>query len=99
MAFILRRAIRRPPRQAQRNHSLIRLARLPCARTTNQVPAETAAAFGLFIAASLIPIFANKPASAVGPFAPAAELLNGRAAMLGFAILLTLEAINNAPLF
>eukprot|EP00798_Chlamydomonas_sp_ICE-L_P029433 gene29433-biopygen5357 len=55
--------------------------------------------FLLFIAASLIPMFQNKKAEAFGPFTPNAELLNGRAAMIGFAALLAFEATNGAAMF
>eukprot|EP00798_Chlamydomonas_sp_ICE-L_P015057 gene15057-biopygen24105 len=55
--------------------------------------------FLLFIAASLIPMFQNKKAEAVGPFTPNAELLNGRAAMIGFAASLAFEATNGAAMF
>lgn len=56
--------------------------------------------FLLFIAASLIPAFTNTKAQAFGPFTPNAELLNGRAAMIGFAALLGVEFMNNgAALF
>ena len=36
---------------------------------------------------------------AFGPFTPAAELLNGRAAMLGFGALLAVEADKGSALF
>lgn len=54
--------------------------------------------FLLFIAASLIPAFLRKSES-LGPFTPNAELLNGRAAMIGFAALIGLELARNSPLF
>jgi hypothetical protein len=55
--------------------------------------------FILFMAGSLVPILANKK-EALGPFTPAAEMLNGRAAMLGFASLIVAEAVNGGtPLF
>ena len=56
--------------------------------------------FLLFIAASLIPAFQGKKAEAFGPFTPFAEIVNGRAAMIGFAALLATEAVNGgAALF
>lgn len=61
-------------------------------------PTGVTITFLLFIAASLIPAFLRKSDS-LGPFTPAAELLNGRAAMLGFAALLAVEAIRQSPLF
>eukprot|EP00798_Chlamydomonas_sp_ICE-L_P023512 gene23512-biopygen18044 len=41
----------------------------------------------------------NKKAESFGPFTPNAELLNGRAAMIGFAALLAFEATNGAAMF
>jgi hypothetical protein len=35
----------------------------------------------------------------LGPFTPAAEMLNGRVAMIGFATLLIIEGIRGVPLF
>ena len=55
--------------------------------------------FLLFIVASLIPILKGSKKEALGPFTPAAEMLNGRAAMLGIAFLLLSEASQNAPFF
>ncbi len=40
-----------------------------------------------------IPAFQSKNDERLGPFNPAAELLNGRAAMIGFASLLVAEAV------
>jgi hypothetical protein len=44
------------------------------------------------VAASLVPMRVGAIAEAVGPFTPAAERVNGRAAMLGWAALLWVEA-------
>lgn len=49
--------------------------------------------FVLFMAGSLVPILANKKES-LGPFTPSAEMLNGRAAMIGFAALIAAEVAN-----
>eukprot|EP00798_Chlamydomonas_sp_ICE-L_P025048 gene25048-biopygen19498 len=49
--------------------------------------------FLLFIAASLIPLTKSKKPEAYGPFTPNAELINGRAAMIGFASLIVFEAV------
>lgn len=49
--------------------------------------------FVLFMAGSLVPILAGKKES-LGPFTPNAELLNGRAAMIGFASLIAVEVAN-----
>ena len=46
-----------------------------------------------FAVASLIPMLNNARREAFGPFSPNAEMLNGRAAMIGFAALLVTEAV------
>eukprot|EP00884_Botryococcus_braunii_P014892 jgi/Botrbrau1/23403/Bobra.0051s0047.1 len=54
----------------------------------------------VFSWASLVPwLKGDKDSKGLGPFTPAAELLNGRAAMLGFAALLAVEAIKHSALF
>ena len=56
--------------------------------------------FLLFIVASLIPVLNNAKREANGPFTPFAEMMNGRAAMIGFAALLITESLNQgAALF
>lgn len=56
--------------------------------------------FVAFSVASLVPIFKGaNPKEAFGPFTPQAELVNGRAAMIGAAALLSIELIKNAALF
>ena len=59
------------------------------------------AAAALFSWASLVPVLLGKKSDSttLGPFRPSAELLNGRAAMLGFASLITVEAIKHTALF
>ena len=52
-----------------------------------------------FIAASLIPLLSSTERKAVGPFTPAAEMLNGRAAMIGLASLIAIEAVRGSALF
>ena len=48
----------------------------------------------IFAAASLVPLLnKGKEGASLGPFTPSAEMLNGRAAMLGFASLLVGEAL------
>lgn len=47
--------------------------------------------FVLIIIASVVPALSKTPREAFGPFTPNAELINGRAAMLGFASLLAIE--------
>eukprot|EP00199_Chlamydomonas_sp_CCMP681_P006250 CAMPEP_0119101254 /NCGR_PEP_ID=MMETSP1180-20130426/350_1 /TAXON_ID=3052 ORGANISM="Chlamydomonas cf sp, Strain CCMP681" /NCGR_SAMPLE_ID=MMETSP1180 /ASSEMBLY_ACC=CAM_ASM_000741 /LENGTH=190 /DNA_ID=CAMNT_0007085349 /DNA_START=49 /DNA_END=621 /DNA_ORIENTATION=+ len=60
-------------------------------------PTGIALVFVLFIAASLVPAFQRSKAS-LGPFTPGAELTNGRAAMIGFAAMLIIEAVRGVPL-
>ena len=55
--------------------------------------------FALFAAASLIPIMKGAKEEEFGPFSPKAELLNGRAAMIGFALLLVLEGSSGSAFF
>jgi hypothetical protein len=55
--------------------------------------------FLLFIVASLVPILKGTKKEAFGPFTPAAEMTNGRAAMLGIAFMLAAEAFRHAPVF
>lgn len=45
-----------------------------------------------FAVATIIPFLDSEERKAFGPFTPSAEMLNGRAAMLGFAALLVAEA-------
>jgi hypothetical protein len=52
-----------------------------------------------FIAASLIPLLSNTERKPFAIFPPAAEMLNGRAAMIGFASLLVVEGIRGSALF
>ena len=52
-----------------------------------------------FTAASLIPLLSGAKKEPFGPFTPSAELINGRAAMLGFAFLLLAEAVNGKAFF
>jgi len=55
--------------------------------------------FLLFTIASLVPILKGTKKEAFGPFTPAAEMTNGRAAMLGIAFMLVAEASRHAPVF
>lgn len=53
----------------------------------------------LFSTASLIPLVRNGAACpAFGPFAPQAEMINGRAAMIGFAALLLAEGVRGSAM-
>ena len=57
----------------------------------------------LFAWASLVPILLgkqnDKTYAAVGPFTKSAEMLNGRAAMIGLAALLAIEGVKHTALF
>ena len=56
-------------------------------------------AFIMFAAASLIPIFKGVKMEKFAFFSPEAEMLNGRAAMIGFALLIAIEAKSGAAFF
>ena len=56
-------------------------------------------AFIMFAAASLIPILKGVKKEKFAFFSPEAEMLNGRAAMIGFALLLAIEAKSGAAFF
>lgn len=63
-------------------------------------PTGIAAAFMLVIAGSFVTIMQRKDGNmSLGPFNAGAELLNGRAAMIGFAALLVIEAVKGSALF
>ncbi len=49
--------------------------------------------------ASLIPLLLGRKIEAWGPFTPKAEMVNGRAAMIGMAALLVAEAVRGQALF
>lgn len=53
----------------------------------------------LISAASLIPILKGAKREAFGPLTPEAEVLNSRAAMIGFAALLGIEFVRGSALF
>jgi len=54
-----------------------------CSPRPLQEPTGIALAFIIFMAASLVPMTRGAKAEAFGPFTPNAELINGRAAMVG----------------
>merc|ERR1711924_225921 len=56
-------------------------------------------AFIMFAAASLIPISKGVKKEKFAFFSPEAEMLNGRAAMIGFALLIAIEAKSGAAFF
>lgn len=62
-------------------------------------PAAIGVTFLLFIAASLVPFFRNAKPESFGIFTPKAEMANGRAAMLGLASLILIEAVKHSALF
>mmetsp|Transcript_13940 Transcript_13940/g.35213 ORF Transcript_13940/g.35213 Transcript_13940/m.35213 type:complete len:218 (-) Transcript_13940:201-854(-) len=66
---------------------------VPVSQQLSMAPVPIFMSFLLLSSASLIPLgtVGRKPVK-FGPFNPTAELINGRAAMLGFAVLLGLEA-------
>lgn len=53
----------------------------------------------LFTVGTLVPVVEGAVAKAVGPLTVNAELINGRAAMLGFASLLVVERVTGSALF
>ncbi|GFH18033.1 chloroplast carotene biosynthesis related protein [Haematococcus lacustris] len=53
----------------------------------------------LLIIGSLVPVFMRSKQQSVGPFTPSAEMINGRAAMIGFAALLAVEVVRGTALF
>lgn len=56
--------------------------------------------FGVFTAASLIPILTGANLKQTfGPFRPEAEVINGRAAMLGLVALVITEGFKGSALF
>jgi len=68
-------------------------------RQAAEEPAGVVALFTVLIAASLVPAFLNTKREAFGPFNPDAEMLNGRASMIGFAAMLAIEANMGQALF
>ncbi|KAF5832724.1 chloroplast carotene biosynthesis related protein [Dunaliella salina] len=68
-------------------------------RQLAEEPTLISLTFILFSAASLVPAFARRNGDTLGPFTPQAEMLNGRAAMIGFAAMLILESVQGAALF
>eukprot|EP00873_Tetraselmis_striata_P035448 jgi/Tetstr1/455712/TSEL_042519.t1 len=66
----------------------------------SSIPGPMIFVVALLTTASLIPLAKQgKKEMKFGPFTPGAEMLNGRAAMIGFASLLAYEAIKGSPLF
>ncbi|KAI7836767.1 hypothetical protein COHA_009405 [Chlorella ohadii] len=71
----------------------------PVLRQLGEEPTGVFLAVITFAAASLIPMLNSAERKPFGPFTPAAEMLNGRAAMIGFAALLAVEAVRGTALF
>lgn len=66
----------------------------------SQIPGPMIFVVALFTTASLIPLVKNgADRPTFGPFTPQAEMLNGRAAMIGFAALLIAEGVRGSALF
>jgi hypothetical protein len=67
----------------------------------SEEPTGVVAVFALIIAASFAPLLSNvlPSAESLGPFNAKAEMLNGRAAMIGIAALLAIEAAKGSALF
>ena len=63
-----------------------------------QEPTLISLTFLLFMAGSIVPLVSGKKDS-LGPFTPEAEMLNGRAAMIGFAAMIAFEGVKGAALF
>eukprot|EP00955_Chlamydomonas_euryale_P046431 353425-Chlamydomonas_euryale.AAC.3 len=64
-----------------------------------EVPTVVFGTVALITVASLVPFLqGSKNNQTVGPWRPSAELLNGRAAMIGFAAMLVLESISGHAL-
>ena len=59
----------------------------------------TIALAGGVVYSSLAPVLKGVKQEAFGPFSPKAEITNGRAAMLGFAVLCFLEYNAGSPFF
>ncbi|KAF8072428.1 Low molecular mass early light-inducible protein HV90 [Scenedesmus sp. PABB004] len=71
----------------------------PLAAQLADTPPAVWAALGLIVYASLVPMLKGARHEAFGVFSPRAELTNGRAAMLGFAVLAALEWRAGVPFF
>lgn len=65
----------------------------------NDYPVAIVGAVALFAVATFIPVLRGSKADSIGPFTPSAELLNGRAAMIGLVLMLALEANSGQALF
>lgn len=74
----------------------------PVVQQFKDQPVLVVAAAALFAWASLVPILLGKSGDydkGVGPFSKRAEMLNGRAAMIGVAALLAVEGVKHTALF
>jgi hypothetical protein len=65
-----------------------------------EIPGPMIFIFALFTTASLVPYVKNgSDRPTFGPFTATAEMINGRAAMIGFASLLIAEGVRGSALF
>ncbi|GIL52749.1 hypothetical protein Vafri_8543 [Volvox africanus] len=72
---------------------------LTLAQQAEQLPLSELLLLALWVYASLVPILKGAKMEAFGWFTPRAEITNGRAAMLGIAVLLFLEDKAGVPFF
>jgi hypothetical protein len=64
----------------------------------SEAPTAVLLTTALFVAATLKTFTTNTISDTIGPFTKEKELLNGRAAMIGMAILLGYEAVKHVAL-
>lgn len=62
-------------------------------------PLLVAATFGLITLASIVPLLGSTEIKENAIFTQTKELINGRAAMLGFALMVGYELITHQPIF
>ncbi|GLC47959.1 hypothetical protein PLESTB_000043900 [Pleodorina starrii] len=72
---------------------------LTLAQQAAQLPLSELLLLAVWVYASLVPILKGAKMEAFGWFSPRAEITNGRAAMLGIAVLLFLEDKAGVPFF
>merc|ERR1712060_92246 len=70
----------------------------PLTKQIGDAPLPILSAFLIFSIASIIPMLKKAKLESFGPFSPDAEMLNGRAAMLGFLALVGFELGSGTPL-
>lgn len=72
---------------------------VPVAQQAALAPISVMSTVLLFVMATLIPVTLNVKKESFGPFSPKAEMLNGRLAMVGFAVVVTVEAFSGTAMF